>query len=79
MTDATKPLPTDKAPSKLGRNQLIGIGLTAVPIVLGFALVCMGKLDSKDWITFSQTTATAGTGITLGGSALVKAIEAFRK
>lgn len=77
MSDATKPLPSDKI--KLGRNQWIGIGMTALPIALGFALVCMGKLDAKEWVAFSQTAATAGTGITLGGSALVKMVEAFKK
>lgn len=78
MTDATKPLPTDSKPV-LGSNQWIGVGLTALPIVLSFGLVVAGKLDAKDWLTYAQVAATTGTGITLGGSAILKAIKELKK
>ena len=63
----------------LGRNQLIGIGMTAVPMVFGFALVAMGKLDAARWLELAQNLTGIGVGGTLGGSALIKAIEAWRQ
>jgi hypothetical protein len=80
MTDATQPLPVDKeAKTGLGRNQLIGIGMTALPIVLGFVLVCTGKLDAQHWAAMSAGSTAVGTGATLGISGLIKAVEAWRK
>lgn len=81
MSDAQGALtpPTEEEKRGLGRNQLIGIGMTALPIALGFALVCMGKLPSDQWVTMAQGTAAVGTGATLGVSGIIKAIEAWRK
>jgi len=62
----------------LGRNQIIGVGLTAAPVALGFVLVILGKLDAGRWIEMSQTLASVGVGGTLGGSAVIKAVKAWR-
>ena len=79
LTPTTPPTVIDKVGMGFGKNQILGLVMTGLPIALGFALVAMGKLDAKDWMNYSQTIAGTGVGTTLGVSGLIKAVEAWRK
>lgn len=58
---------------KLGRNQWIAIVAGLTVFVASYSLVWTGHVAGSEWLTFAQWFLPTWLGVTLGGSAIVKA------
>lgn len=57
---------------KFGTNQWIAVVLGLLPVLLGYSLVLLDKLQGPEFMSYCQLAVPALVGIALGGSALVK-------
>jgi hypothetical protein len=58
---------------KLGRNQWIAIVAGLLVFVASYMLVWTERVNGSEWLAFAQWFLPTWLGVTLGGSALVKA------
>lgn len=76
MSDATQVATEPR--DAFGRNQVIAMAVPGVILTLSLVLVAIGKLPASDWVNLAQVLGATSVVSTNGGSAIVKAVQAFR-
>ena len=77
MSDATA---MQAVPSRdgFGRNQVIAMAVPGAILAGALVLVMTGKLSAAEWVDLAQVLGATSVVSTNGGSAVVKAVQAWR-
>ena len=77
MSDA---LPVGQIQSRdsFGRNQVIAMAVPGAILAMSMVLVEIGKLPASEWVQLAQVLGATSVVSTNGGSAIVKAVQAWR-
>lgn len=78
MSDATSTQVAATGRDGFGRNQLIALAVPGVILTGALVLVLTGKLSAAEWVDLAQVLGATSVVSTNGGSAVVKAVQAWR-